>query len=109
MAGEAADAKLGTDTLAFFVGDVLGITDWFLVTSGANARQTRAIAEEIEEALTVAGGPKPIRIEGLDTGEWVLMDYGIFVAHVFTSEARGFYELERLWDDVPRLSFATER
>lgn len=104
IAVDAAEDKLGHDTDAFLVGDVLGITDWFVITSGANARQVRAIAEHVEERLTEAGGPKPIRIEGLDSSSWVLMDYGDFVVHVFSDEARGYYELERLWSDVPRLA-----
>ncbi len=99
----AADDKLAADTVAFFVGDVLAITDWFLVTSGSNPRQVRAIVEQIEQDVDAAGGPKPIRIEGLDTSTWVLMDFGSFIAHVFTAEAREFYELERLWNDVERL------
>jgi ribosome-associated protein len=60
--------------------------------------------EAIEEQLTISGGPRPLRIEGLDTLSWVLIDYGPFVVHVFTSEARNYYDLERLWKDVPRLS-----
>lgn len=103
MAVEAADDKLGQRTEAFFVGEVLGITDWFVVTSGANPRQVRAIVENVEEELTRAGGPKPVRVEGLDGLTWVLMDYGFFVVHVFDEESRSFYELERLWSDVPRL------
>lgn len=103
MVVEAAEDKLGQDTEAFFVGEILGITDWFVVTSGNNPRQVRAIVEAIEEALTRAGGPKPIRIEGMDSAEWVLMDYGAFVVHVFGTEARGYYDLDRLWTDVPRL------
>ncbi|MCP3991771.1 MAG: ribosome silencing factor [Actinomycetia bacterium] len=104
VAVDAAEDKLGQDTEAFFVGEIMGITDWFLVTSGSNARQVRAIVEAIEEELTKADGPKPIRIEGKDSLEWVLMDYGAFVAHVFSTETRGYYDLERLWKDVPRLS-----
>jgi ribosome-associated protein len=103
MAVDAADDKLGRDTQAFFVGEVLGITDWFVITSGRTARQVRAIVDEIEELLTVADGPKPLRIEGKDTLDWVLMDYGSFIIHVLTTETREYYELERLWKDVPRL------
>ena len=102
LAIDAADDKLGERTEAFFVGEVMGITDWFVVTSGSNPRQVRAIVDNVEEVLTVAGGPKPIRIDGKDTLSWVLMDYGTFVVHVFDGEAREFYELERLWNDVPR-------
>jgi ribosome-associated protein len=99
----AAEDKLGQRTDAFFVGSVLGITDWFVVTSGRNQRQVRAIVDAIEEALDRVGGPKPKRIEGRDTLSWVLMDYGFLVIHVFTEEARDHYDLERLWRDVPRL------
>ena len=104
LAVDAAEEKLGRDTDAFFVGEVLAITDWFVVTAGGNARQVRAIVDEVEEQLTRAGGPKPVRIEGKDTLDWVLMDYGAFVVHVFSEEAREYYELERLWSDVPRLT-----
>ena len=95
---------LGRDTDAFYVGGVLAITDWFVVTAGGSPRQVRAIVDEVEEQLTRAGGPKPVRIEGKDTLSWVLMDYGAFVVHVFSEEAREYYDLERLWSDVPRLT-----
>lgn len=100
----AADAKLGRDTGAFYVGDVLGISDWFVVTSAPSQRQVRAIVDEVEEKLSEANGPKPTRIEGKDTLSWVLMDYGFFVVHVFTDEAREYYDLERLWQDVPNFA-----
>lgn len=87
----------------FFVGGVLGITDWFVITSARNQRQVRAIVDEVEVALDRSGGPKPIRVEGRDSCNWVLMDYGIFIVHVFTDEARDLYDLERLWSDVIRL------
>lgn len=83
------------------VGQVLAITDYFVVTSGRNARQVRAIAEEIEDQLTMLDGPKPIRIEGKQEAEWLLMDYGGFIVHVFNSTAREYYDLERLWSDQP--------
>jgi len=107
IAVAAADAKLGSKTEAFQVGEIMAITDWFVITSGRNSRQVRAIVEAVEEQLIKAGGPKPIRIEGSDTLTWVLVDYGIFVVHVFTDEAREYYDLERLWKDVPRLDRAS--
>ena len=106
---EAAEDKLGQRTEAFFVGDVLGITDWFIVTSGSNSRQVRAIVDNVEEMLTLNDGPKPIRVEGKESAEWVLMDYGAFVVHVFDDETREFYDLERLWADVPRLGTGSPR
>jgi ribosome-associated protein len=79
---------------------VLAITDAFVITSGANPRQVRTIAEEVEEQVKRAGGPAPLRIEGLDDARWVLMDYGDFVVHILLNEARDFYQLERLWSDA---------
>ncbi len=102
MAIAAADDRKAENTEAFFVGDVMGITDWFMVTSGTNPRQVRAIVENIEAELTIQAGVKPIRVEGLDSLTWVLMDFGGFVVHVFHTEARSYYNLERLWSDVPR-------
>jgi ribosome-associated protein len=90
------------------VGDVLAITDHFVIASGGTNRQVRAIVEAVEERLTELGGPKPRRIEGLDTQDWVLMDYGDFVVHVFSAEARTYYQLERLWDDRPRVEWRTD-
>jgi ribosome-associated protein len=105
LAAEAASSKMGTDPVILDVGDVLSITDHFVIVSGANTRQVRTIAEEIERQITDAGGPKPLRTEGLDDLRWVLLDYGAFVVHVFLQEAREYYELERLWSDVPRVDF----
>ena len=105
-AARAADAKLGERTLVLDVSDVLSITGWFVITSGRNSRQVKTIAEEVEERVAVAGGVKPLRVEGLDGLRWVLLDYGDFVVHVFLDEERDYYELERLWSDVPRVEWA---
>ncbi|MGH9138619.1 MAG: ribosome silencing factor [Acidimicrobiales bacterium] len=104
-AARAADDKKGDDTVVLTVGDVLAITEHFVITSGANPRQVRTIAEEVERRITEAGGPKPLRIEGLDDLSWVLLDYGDFVVHVFREDACRFYELERLWADVPKVAW----
>jgi ribosome-associated protein len=100
VAARAAADKQGQDTLILAVGRVLAITDAFVITSGTNVRQVRTIAEEVEEKVKAAGGPAPLRIEGLDDARWVLMDFGDFVVHVLVDEARDFYELERLWADA---------
>jgi ribosome-associated protein len=105
IAARAASDKQANDVLVLDVGDVLSITDWFVVCDGSNARQVRTIVDEVERQVDEAGGPKPIRIEGLESRQWVLMDYGGFVVHVFLDEARHYYELERLWSDVPRLDW----
>jgi ribosome-associated protein len=76
-----------------------------VIVSGRNARQVRAIAEEIEEQLMILDGPKPIRVEGRDEYQWLLMDYGDFIVHVFEAEAREYYDLDRLWSDQPHVAF----
>jgi len=101
LAAQAASSKKATDPIVLAVGDLLSITDFFVIASGSNPRQVRTIADEVEEQIRSAGGPNPLRIEGLDDLHWVLVDYGEFVVHVFLQETREYYELERLWSDVP--------
>jgi ribosome-associated protein len=100
----AADLQ-STDVVALDVGDVLGITDWFLVASSSNTRQVRRVAEQVETAVKEAGGKGPLRIEGLEDATWILLDFGLFVVHVFHEETRSFYDIERLWSDVPKFQF----
>jgi ribosome-associated protein len=104
-AARAADDKKGVDTLVLAVGEVLAITEHFVITHGTNPRQVKTIADAVEERLTLLDGPKPRRIEGLDDLTWVLLDYGDFVVHVFNEESRRYYELERLWADVPKVDW----
>jgi ribosome-associated protein len=100
-AADAADDKVGSRTVVIEVAEVIALTDYFVITSGANTRQVRAIAEAIEDKLARLGGPKPLRIEGRDEFRWLLMDYGPFVVHVFEQRARDYYDLDRLWGDQP--------
>jgi ribosome-associated protein len=103
----AASDKLATDILAFDVSEQLAITDAFLLASGANDRQVRAIVEEVEDKLRELGA-KPIRREGHRDGRWVLLDYGDVVIHVQHTEERQFYALERLWRDCPDIELPAE-
>ena len=103
LAARAADDKQGRDTIVLDVGAVLSITDYFVITSAGNDRLVRTITEEVENRVKDGGGPSPLRVEGLDDLRWVLLDYGDFVVHVFLEETRQYYELERLWSDVPRV------
>ncbi len=103
VAARAADAKLGQDTVVLAMGDLLGVTDAFVVTSGANTRQVRTIVEEVERQVKQSEGRSPRATEGLRDLTWVLMDYGDFLVHVFRDEARAYYDLERLWGNAPRL------
>ncbi len=105
-AARAAASKTDEQTVVLDVGEVLAITGWFVITGGSNTRQVRSIAEAIEERVAAIGGPKPLRVEGLDSSQWVLMDYGDFIAHIFLDETRAFYDLERLWRDVPAVQWS---
>ncbi|MEY2437941.1 MAG: ribosome-associated protein, partial [Acidimicrobiaceae bacterium] len=88
VAAQAANDKQGNDVLVLAVGEVLAITDHFVIASAPNTRLVATIAEEVERAVADAGGPRPLRVEGLDDRRWVLLDYGAFVVHVFLQEAR---------------------
>ncbi len=99
-AADGADDKKGLDTLILEVGAVLPLTDFFVITSATNPRQVRTIADEVDLAVRTAGGPHP-RIEGQNEASWVLLDFADLVVHVFLDETRRFYDLERLWRDVP--------
>lgn len=104
-AARAADERSATDVVVLEVGPVLALCEHFVIASGSNPRQVRAIAEEVEAQVGADGGPKPLRIEGLADRQWVLLDYGDLVVHVFLEETRAYYDLERLWADVPRVAW----
>jgi len=108
VAARAADDKQATNSIVVDVAEVLGITDVFLITAGRNPRMVRAIAKNIQDEVMKAGGPKPLRMEGHDTFEWVLIDFGGFICHVFDEDHRAYYELERLWGDRPRIEWRDE-
>ena len=101
-AARAASEKLATEIIAFDVSDQLAITDAFVIASGSNDRQVKAIVDEVEDKLREVGA-KPIRREGERDGRWVLIDYGEIVVHVQHQEEREFYSLERLWRDCPTI------
>jgi ribosome-associated protein len=107
-AARAAAAKKAGDTVVLDVGDVLAITDAFVITSGTNRRQVLTIAEEVETQVKAVGGPAPLRAEGQADAQWVLLDYGDFVVHVFLDEVRRYYDLERLWADAPVIEWEEE-
>ncbi len=106
LAARAADDKLGLDTVVIEVGEVLSITDHFVITSAGNRRQVKAIVEAVHERLVTDLDRRPLRTEGTDAYEWVLVDYGDFVVHVFDDDVREFYQLEKLWGDRPRVDWA---
>ncbi len=108
VAAREADDKKGTEVLVLDVGDTLAVTDMFVIASAPNTRLVSSMAGAIEEAVKAAGGPGPIATEGLDEANWVLLDYGGFVVHLFLEETRRFYDLERLFNDVPVVDWRLE-
>lgn len=106
-AATAAADKLADDVLAFDVSDQMVITDVFVLASAPNDRQVRAIVDEIEDKMRLAGA-KPVRREGEREGRWVLLDYSDVIVHVMHAEDRVFYALERLWKDCPLVELPEE-
>lgn len=88
------------------VGDVLAVTEYFVVASASNPRQVRAITDAVLTQVREAVGRGPLRSEGVREQQWVLVDYGDVVVHVFSEETRRFYEIERLYKDVEPLDWA---
>jgi ribosome-associated protein len=106
IAARAADAKKAHDIVILDVGEIMGIVESFVIASAPNSRLVRAIVDEVERELYERTGDKPRAVEGLRDASWVLLDYGDLVVHVFLAETREFYDLERLWADVARVSWA---
>jgi ribosome-associated protein len=100
-AARIADDKKGEQTLVIAVGDLLAITDYFVITSASNRRLVRSIVDDIEQGVREQLGRSPLRVEGVAEQQWVLMDYGDVVVHVFADDVRAYYEIERLYRDVP--------
>jgi ribosome-associated protein len=109
VAARAAADKKGRDPVVLDVSRILGIVDAFVIASGANDRQVRTIADEVEAKVKEAGGPAPTAVEGRADASWVLLDYGDVVVHVFLEETRAFYDLERLFRDAPRWAWEADR
>ena len=108
VAAAAAADKVGTHIVAVDVAERLGLTDAFLIASGASERQVNAIVDGVEEALAKEEGIKPLRREGRSDGRWVLLDYGHFVVHIQHREDREFYALDRLWNDSPAIELGLQ-
>jgi ribosome-associated protein len=94
------DEKQGENTIVLPVGPVVGITEYFIVTSASNVRLVRAITDSVLNNVREAVGKGPLRSEGTREQQWVLIDYGDVVVHVFIDEMRRFYEIERLYKDI---------
>jgi ribosome-associated protein len=103
----AASDKKAINVILLDLREIASFTDYFVITSGANERQVQAISDEVFERLKKAGTPAA-RVEGYKMAEWILLDYGDFVVHVFEDKARKFYDLERLWRESRRVKLPPE-
>lgn len=104
-AARIADNMKASDITVLHVGDVLALTEYFVVASASNKRLVDAIVEDVEAQVRAAIGRSPVRVEGAREHQWVLIDYGDVIVHVFLSEIRDFYEIERLYNDVPKVEW----
>jgi ribosome-associated protein len=104
-----AEEKLGTDTVVLDLRELVESFDALIVTSGRNDRQVRAIAEEVERVIDLELHVKPIRVEGLSEAEWVALDYGDVIVHVFDETTREYYDLEHLWSAAPAMRTSASR
>jgi ribosome-associated protein len=104
-AAQAAAAKQASDIVILDVRELIVITDYFVIASGSSDRQVRTLVEEVEKAVRERLDRKPVRREGEDGWQWVLLDYVDVVVHVFADEEREYYDLERLWGDAPRIEW----
>ena len=107
IALNAAGEKKSINSVVLDLREIASFTDYFVITSGTNERQVQAISDEVVETLKKAGTPAA-RVEGYKTAEWILLDYGDFVVHIFDEKARKFYDLERLWRESRRVELPPE-
>ena len=106
LAAKALDGKKGEEIKIMEVTELTTLADYFVICTGSSNTQINALCDAVEEALDTQAGEKPLHREGHRGGIWVLLDYGCLVVHVFNSEAREFYGLERLWNDGKPLDVA---
>lgn len=108
LAIHCAAEKKAVDMIALDLRNIASFTEFFVIASGSNQRQVQAIADEISEQLKKQMQTRPVRIEGYNSAEWVLLDYGDFVFHIFNGEAREFYDLARLWRDARKVELPAD-
>lgn len=108
LALRCAGDKKAFDIIVLDLREIASFAEFFIIASGANARQAQAISDEIEEQLKKQLKARPVRIEGYRAAEWILLDYGDFIVHIFEKNAREFYDLARLWRDAKRVELPEE-
>ncbi len=102
------DKHKGEDLLALNVAQLTSIADYFLLATGTSATNVRSLSDYVEEALAKEG-KCPLRSEGYQTGDWITLDYGDVLIHVFRRETRAFYDLKHLWADAERVDITPYR
>ena len=102
-AANAIFAKNGTDIVLLDVEESFFLSDVFVIATGSSRPNVQALADQVEEKLADSHDLKPLRVEGRTEGEWVLVDYGDIIVHIFQAGPREFYSLERLWGDSSRI------
>lgn len=108
LAVKSAADKKALNMTALDLREIASFTEFFVIANGTNQRQVQAIADEINEQLRKQMNRKPVRVEGYSSAEWVLLDYGDFIFHIFDKDARDFYDLERLWRDARKVDLPQE-
>ncbi len=103
----AAQAKKAQDIVVLDLREITTLADFFVICTGANTRQNQAISDEIHSRIKDRGD-LPISVEGYQNAEWVLMDYGDIIIHIFLEKTRAYYDLERLWRHAKRIETPPE-
>ena len=108
LAIRSASEKKAFDMIALDLRNIASFSEFFIIASGSNQRQVQAIADGVNEQLKKQFGQRPVRTEGYNAAEWVLLDYGDFIVHIFNKESRDFYDLARLWRDARRVELPSD-
>jgi ribosome-associated protein len=106
LAAHAAESKKALDLRVLDLRDVTSFTDYFLICSVSNPRQAYAVSDDIHKQLKESG-ELPVSVEGYEAAEWILMDYGDFIVHIFSEKSRAYYDLERLWRHAKLVDMTT--
>ena len=107
LAAAAAEDKKALDLVVLNLMEITSFADYFVICHGTSSRQVQAIADEVEDRLKKQGA-RPLNIEGYQNAEWVLMDYGSMIVHIFSENSRRFYDLERLWRDAEKVDVSQQ-
>jgi ribosome-associated protein len=106
VAGYADDVK-AENLMTLDLREYISYTDYFVICTGRSDRQVKAIHDRINEGMRHEHDMRPIRVDGVAGAQWILLDYGDVVVHVFTAEMREYYQLERLWGEAPQLELSS--